>query len=82
MPAEDSKGASVRMPSLSEFANSPLAGLFGERQNSTQLMLDSEIPGRPHIPSAFGKKQVDLGGPAPDAADDDELGDGGFVGFS
>ena len=82
MPREHSSGAAVRTPGLRKLAHPTLAGLFGEPENAPDRDLHREVPGGPYIPSAFGKKQVDLGRPAADPLDADELPDSGFISFS
>ena len=82
MPAEDREGAPVGAQRLGKLAQPSLAGLFGERQNATQLYLNGEIPGWKDIRPAFGKKEVDLRGPAADPSDSDESVDRGLIGFS
>lgn len=81
MPAENHPRPPVEGRSPGKPPQPTLAGLFGECQQPTYLDLDSAISRGAKVPSAFGKKEIDLGGPVPDV-EDDERDDRGLVGFS
>ncbi len=80
MPGKDGE-SQVPPPTPGKPAHPPLAGFFGEAQKTSHL--DPDKVGRgPNILSSLRREKIDLGRPAADPDDPDELGDRGFVGFS
>src|SRR3546814_2498601 len=73
MPGEDRQSTPVRAPRLGKLAHPPLAGFFGEVQETPHLDLDHKVARGPNILSSLRKEKVDLGGPAADPLDPDEL---------
>src|SRR3546814_10600508 len=71
MPGEDRQSTPVRAPRLGKLAHPPLAGFFGEVQETPHLDLDHKVARGPNILSHLRKEKVDLGGHAADPLDPD-----------
>ena len=82
MPGDDRESPPGRAPRVGSWGHPPLAGFFGEVQESSHRDLGTKAARRPNILSSFGKAELDLRRRADDPSEPDELEDRGFVGFS
>src|SRR5690606_26946082 len=73
MPGQDGDGTTVRTPVFRQSARLLLARAPGQGKDASEAGLDREVARGPDVGPAFGEQQVDLGGPAADTLDPDEL---------
>src|SRR5262249_48996745 len=81
MPGEDCGSTAMRSPGFGKGAGLLLTRPIDEAKQASRLDLDGQIARRPYVWPPFSEQEIDSGGPAPNALDSGEVGNGLFVIF-
>ena len=74
LPEQAGRDRAPRCPTIADLAQLALAGPLGEAEAVGDRELQAEIGGRPDVAAAEREDQIDLGAPAADPLEADQLG--------